>query len=125
MIAMRLPTGEFDGRLLSESGRTIRIRSGSISKASPITVAASVSWPCPADVVWIVAVTNPRPSTVMRQESIQVVVVFFSLSNGSKDELPPLGSRQAATPMPAAKATAIDFAWVRRRPTAGSSGQSE
>ncbi len=38
---------------------------------------------------------------LMRQESIQVVVVFFSLSSGSNDELPPLGSRQAAMPMPA------------------------
>ncbi len=37
----------------------------------------------------------------MRQESIQVVVVFFSFSSGSNDELPPLGSRQAAIPMPA------------------------
>jgi hypothetical protein len=37
----------------------------------------------------------------MRQESIQVVVVFFSFSSGSNDELPPLGSRQAAMPMPA------------------------
>ncbi len=37
----------------------------------------------------------------MRQESIQVVVVFFGLSSGSNVELPPLGSRQAAMPMPA------------------------
>ena len=41
MMAIRLPTGEFEGRLLSVSGRTIRIRSGSISSTSPITVAAS------------------------------------------------------------------------------------
>ncbi len=37
----------------------------------------------------------------MRQESMKVVVVFFGLSSGSKVELPPLGSRQAAMPMPA------------------------
>ena len=37
----------------------------------------------------------------MRQESIQVVVAFFGLSSGSNEELPPLGSRQAAMPMPA------------------------
>ena len=46
-------------------------------------------------------VTKPSPSTLMRQESIQVVVVFFSLSSGSNEELPPLGSRHAAMPMPA------------------------
>ena len=33
--------------------------------------------------------------------SIQVVVVFFGLSSGSNEELPPLGSRHAAMPMPA------------------------
>ena len=38
---------------------------------------------------------------MMRQESIQVVVVFFGLSSGSNEELPPLGSRHAAMPMPA------------------------
>ncbi len=98
---MRLPTGVFVGRLASESGRTTRIRSGSISSTSPTTVATSVSWPCPDDVVWIVAVTKPSPSTLIRQESIQVVVLFFALSSGSNEELPPLGSRQAAMPMPA------------------------
>ena len=49
----------------------------------------------------MVTVTNPSPSIMMRQESIQVVVVFFSLSSGSKAELAPLGSRHAAMPMPA------------------------
>ena len=51
----------------------------------------------------MVTVTKPRPSILMRQESIQVVVVFFSLSSGSNDELPPLGSRQAAMPIPASR----------------------
>ncbi len=101
MIAIRLPTGEFDGRHASESGRTTRIRSGSICKTSPITVETRVSWPCPDEVLWMVTVTKPSPSILMRQESIQVVVVFFSLSKGSNEELPPLGSRQAAMPMPA------------------------
>src|SRR6202012_5641583 len=52
----------------------------------------------------MVAVTKPSPSTLIRQDSIQVEVVFFSLSSGSKDELPPLGSRQAAMPVAATKA---------------------
>src|SRR6202171_1859795 len=94
MMAIRLPTGEFDGRHASESGRITRIRSGSICRTSPITVETSVSCPCPDEVLWMVTVTKPRPSMLMRQESIQVVVVFFWLSRGSDDELPPLGSRQ-------------------------------
>ena len=57
---MRLPTGVLLGRLASESGRTTRMRSGSISSTSPTTVAASVSWPCPDDVVWMVTVTVPE-----------------------------------------------------------------
>ncbi len=36
-------------------------------------VPTSVSRPCPDDVVWIVTVTKPRASILMRQESIQVV----------------------------------------------------
>ncbi len=96
MIAIRLPTGELEGRQASESGRTTRIRSGSTCRTSPTTVETRVSWPCPDEVLWIVTVTKPRPSTLMRQESIH-----FSLSSGSNDELPPLGSRQAAMPMPA------------------------
>ena len=98
---MRLPTGELLGMLSSESGRTTRILSGSISRISPTTVDTSVSWPCPDEVVFTVVTMSPRPSTWMRQDSIQVLVVFFGLSSGSKDELPPLGSRHAATPMPA------------------------
>ena len=101
MIAMRLPTGLLLGSELSESGRTTRMRSGSISSTSPTTVPTSVSCPCPAEVVCMVAVIAPVRSTLMRQESIQVVVVFFGLSSGSNDELPPLGSRHAAMPMPA------------------------
>ena len=93
--------GQLPGRLDSESGRTIRIRSGSSSSISPITVEASVSCPCPDDVVWMVAVIAPSASTLMRQDSIQVVVLFLSLSSGSNEELPPDGSRHAATPMPA------------------------
>ena len=42
---------------LLESGRTMRMRSGSICSTSPMTVAASVSCPWPDDVVWMVAVT--------------------------------------------------------------------
>ena len=61
----------------------------------------SVSWPCPADVVCMVAVIEPTRSMLMRQESIQVVVPTFGLSSGSNDELPPDGSRHAAMPMPA------------------------
>ena len=38
-----------------------------------------VSWPCPADVVCMVAVIEPTRSTLMRQESIQVVVPFFGI----------------------------------------------
>ena len=114
---MRLPTGELLGRLASKSGRTTRMRSGSISSTSPTTVAASVSWPWPDEVVWIVTVMCPSPSTMMRQESIQVVVVFFGLSSGSNDELPPLGSRHAAMPMPASIpdcAQAVALALQRR-----------
>ncbi len=106
MIAIRLPTGEFDGRHASESGRITRIKSGSICRTSPMTVATSVSWPCPDEVLWIVTVTKPSPSMTMRQESIQVVVVFFSLSSGSNAELAPDGSRHAAMPMPASKPAA-------------------
>ena len=56
MIAMRLPTGVSLGNELSESGRMTRTVSGSICSTSPITVPTSVSWPCPAEVVCIVAV---------------------------------------------------------------------
>ena len=79
------------------------MRSGSSPSISPTTVATSVSWPWPDDVVCMVAAIAPLRSTLMRQESIQVVVVFFGLSSGSNDELPPLGSRQAAMPMPASR----------------------
>src|SRR3954447_5899537 len=94
MIAIRLPTGELEGRHAKESGRITRIRSGSICSTSPTTVATRVSCPCPDDVLWMVTVTKPSASITMRQESIQVVVVFFSLSSGSNAELAPLGSRQ-------------------------------
>ena len=49
----------------------------------------------------MVSVMVPRASIMMRQDSIQVVVVFLALSSGSKEALPPEGSRQAAMPMPA------------------------
>ena len=71
------------------------------SSTSPTTVPTSVSWPCPAEVVCMVAVIEPTRSTLMRQESIQVVVPTLGLSSGSNEELPPLGSRHAAMPMPA------------------------
>ena len=100
---MRLPTGELDGRQASESGRITRIRSGSICSTSPTTVDTRVSCPCPDEVLWMVTVTKPSPSTTMRQESIQVVVVFFSFSSGSNEELAPDGSRHAAMPMPASR----------------------
>src|SRR5260370_12661441 len=99
MIAIRLPTGELEGRQASESGRTTRIRSGSTCRTSPTTVETRVSWPCPDEVLWIVTVTKPRPSTLMRQESIQVVLVFFSLSNGPNAELPPVAAPPAAPPV--------------------------
>ena len=102
MIAIRDPTGELPGRLPRLSGRTTRTRSGSIPSSSPTTVAASVSCPWPELVVWIATVTCPSASTVTRLPSIQVDVRFASFRSGSKDELPPDGSRQAATPMPAA-----------------------
>src|SRR5258708_16947263 len=89
MIAIRLPTGELEGRHASESGRITRIRSGSICRTSPITVETSVSCPCPDEVLWIVTVTKPRPSMLMRQETIHVVVVFFSLCNRSNHQPPP------------------------------------
>ena len=101
MIAMRLPTGVPLGSELSESGRTTRIRSGSTSSTSPTTVPTSVSWPWPDEVVCMVAVMAPSPSTLMRQESINVDVVISGLSSASKVALPPDGSRQAAMPMPA------------------------
>ena len=66
-----------------------------------MTVATRVSCPCPDDVVWMVDGDEAQRVDMMRQESIQVVVVFFSLSSGSNEELPPLGSRHAAMPMPA------------------------
>src|SRR5258708_20255140 len=100
MMAIRLPTGELEGKHASESGRITRIRSGSICKTSPMIVETSVSCPCPDDVLWMVTVTKPRPSMLMRQESIQVVVVFFSLSSGSNDELPPLTPQHAPLPLP-------------------------
>jgi len=62
------------GNELSESARTTRTFSGSTSSTSPTTVPTMVSWPCPADVVCMVAVIEPTRSTLMRQESIQVVV---------------------------------------------------
>ena len=49
----------------------------------------------------MVAVMEPMPSTLMRQESMKVVVVIFGLSSASNVALPPDGSRQAAMPMPA------------------------
>src|SRR3954467_4737765 len=101
MIAIRLPTGELEGRQVSESGRATRIKSGSICSTSPTTVETSVSCPCPDEVLWMGTGEKPSPSTMIRHESIHVVVVFFSLSSGSKEELPPLGSRHAAMPMPA------------------------
>ncbi len=70
MIAMRLPTGLWLGSDVSESGRTTRMRSGSISSTSPTTVPTRVSCPCPDEVVWIVAVTAPLTSTLMRQDSV-------------------------------------------------------
>ena len=106
MIAMRLPTGLLLGSELSESARTTRTLSGSISSTSPTTVPTRVSWPCPAEVVCMVAVIEPTRSTLMRQESIQVVVPTLGLSSGSNDELPPDGSRHAAMPMPASKPVA-------------------
>ena len=109
MIAMRLPTGLLLGRLSSEVARTTRMRSGSTSSASAAAVAASVSWPWPADVVWMVSVMAPSASTMMRQDSIHVVVVFFGLSSGSNEELAPLGSRQLARPMPARRPLARSF----------------
>src|SRR5262245_58915066 len=45
MIAMRLPTGLWLGSDVSESGRTTRMRSGSISSTSPTTVPTRVSCP--------------------------------------------------------------------------------
>ena len=51
MIAIRLPTGLWLGSDDSESGRTTRMRSGSISSTSPMTVPTSVSCPCPAESV--------------------------------------------------------------------------
>jgi len=98
---MRLPTGVPLGKELSESGRVTRMSSGSSCSTSPITVPTSVSWPWPEEVVCMVAVIEPMPSTVMRQESMKVVVVILGLISASNMALPPDGSRQAAMPMPA------------------------
>jgi hypothetical protein len=46
-------------------------------------------------------VIAPERSMRTRHDSIQVVVSFFGLNNGSNEELPPLGSRQVDMPMPA------------------------
>ncbi len=89
------------GNELSESGRVTRTVSGSTCNTSPITVPTSVSWPCPEEVVCMVAVMAPRPSILTRQESMKVDVVIAGLSSASKVALPPDGSRQAAMPMPA------------------------
>ena len=60
-----------------------------------------VSWAWPDVEVPIKAVTEPDKSTRTKHESIQVVVSFLGLNRGSKDELPPEGSRQVEMPMPA------------------------
>ena len=65
---MRLPTGVPLGSELSESGRVIRMLSGSSPSTSPITVPTMVSWPWPEEVVCMVAVMVPLASTWMRQE---------------------------------------------------------
>ena len=101
MIAMRLPTGLLEGSACSESARTTRTAAGSRSSTSPITVDTSDSWPWPELEVLITPVTLPARSTRTRHESIQVVVSFFGLSSTSNAELPPEGSRQVETPMPA------------------------
>ncbi|MNY40352.1 hypothetical protein D3C86_1750900 [compost metagenome] len=101
MMAMRLPTGLLDGNALSESTCSTRILSGWICRTSPTTVETSVSCACPEVEVAISAVTAPDRSMRTRQESIHVVVSFFGLNSGSKEELPPDGSRQVDTPMPA------------------------
>src|SRR3974390_3578534 len=98
MTATGLPTGVLLGSALGESARVTRIVSGSSPSASPTTVATIVSCPWPDEVVCIVAVIAPVRSTLMRQESIQVVVVFFGLSSGSNDELPPFGAEQGGNP---------------------------
>lgn len=103
MMAMRLPTGLFEGRALSESACSTRMPSGSRCRTSPTTVDTRVSCAWPEVEVPISAVTSPARSMRTRQESIQVVVVFFGLSSGSKEELPPEGSRQVDTPMPASR----------------------
>ena len=47
------------------------------------------------------AVMAPDKSTRIKQESIHVVVWFLGLNSGSKEELPPDGSKQVEMPMPA------------------------
>src|SRR5262249_58957059 len=96
MIAMRLPTGLFEGKALSESAWITRICAGSRSRISPTTVDTSVSCPWPDDDVPMMPVIAPERSTRTRQESIHVVVSFLGLHSGSEAELPPLGSRQCA-----------------------------
>src|SRR5499427_10676842 len=98
MIAMRLPTGLFEGSALSESAWITRICAGSRSKISPTIVDTSVSWPCPDDDVPMMPVIAPERSIRTRQESIHVVVSFLGLSSDSKAEFPPLGSRQVEVP---------------------------
>jgi hypothetical protein len=75
--------------------------SGSRSRISPTTVETKVSWAWPEEEVPIKAVMLPDKSIRTRQESIQVVVSFFGLNKGSKEELPPEGSRQVEKPTPA------------------------
>lgn len=60
-----------------------------ISSTSPKTVPIRVSCPCPAESVWMVALTAPRTSTLMRQDAVEVVASFFALSSGSKVQLVP------------------------------------
>jgi len=100
---MRLPTGLLDGSALSESACTTRMPEGSRSNTSPSTVDTSVWWPCPELDVPITPVIVPFRSTRTRQESVQVVVSFLGLNRGSNDELPPEGSRQVETPIPASR----------------------
>ena len=72
--------------------------------------------PAPSSRCRSTAVIAPARSILIWHPSIQVVVSFFGLSSGSNAELPPLGSRQQATPMPASSPAAR--AASRRRTSA-------
>ena len=120
-IAIRLPTGLCEGIPVSESARTTMTESGSRPSSLAASAATMVSWPCPAEEIEMITVISPSASTRRRQPSGKVVLSLAGFMMFSKIALPPLGSRQAATPIPASFPAARSSS--RRRSSAASPGR--